>query len=115
MSNSGVTIRITNSSIKGKSELLTGVTIRGKSEIIISELSLDDEAKVLSELNIDEFSSKLGDVIPTLDPSSKEFQELVKLHNQIKSGHNDRRKAIKDHIVNFVEGVAINIISNMVG
>lgn len=116
MSNNGVTIKITNSTITGKSRLLNDAHIKGTAEIIIDGLHASDEAEVLENINIDEFSYRLSEEILKLSPESEEYQALLKLTAQIKGGDKHKKlKAIRNHILHFVEGVAINIISNMYG
>lgn len=111
----GININMTGIEIGGEADVLNNLTIKGSIDtpvdIVLENAKIFGHAVVLKNVKIDSVLKQLSEKAQTMNTSSSEYLEIKKILGKRKWDVKEFTACVKNHLINFSEGVLASILA----
>ena len=107
-----VEIKVNNLHINGNSRMLNKATLPDNTSLHLEGICISGDAVILNELNVAAFCDAIQATAYKM--SASEYASIQKVLRKEKSGKDCFLKALRQHLVNFSEGVAASVVANWI-
>ena len=105
-----IDIQIKNLDIKGNTRLLNNATLQGPASINLDNIAISGDSVILDNLNITDFCNAIKGTYSQM--SASEQASIEKVLAQKENTKSSFIKTLRQHLVNFSEGVAAGVVAN---
>ncbi len=111
----GININMEGIKIGGNAEVLNDLIVKGSLDtpvdIVLKNAKIFGHAVVLKNVRIDSVLNELSKEAQAMNTSSSEYLEIQKILGKQKWDVKEFTRCIKNHLVNFSEGVLASILA----
>lgn len=111
----GINIRITNSEISDKAEVMNGIT-GSDIAVEVDRVKIDHEAKVLNDMTdaqVRNLLEQLEEQTKQLKKNGEEYSKIMSLFADINKEPTSAKRVLTQHLPGLLTGTLANVISGL--
>lgn len=105
-----VEIKVNNLHINGNCRILNKATLPDNTSLRLERICISGDSVILDELNVAAFRDAIQATAYKM--SASEYASIQKVLRKGKSGKDRFIKALRQHLINFSEGIAASVVAN---
>lgn len=105
-----IDIQIKNLDVKGNTRLLNNAMLQGSTSINLDNIAISGGSVILDNLNVTDFCNAIQGTYSQMSASERASMEKVLAQKENKKSSFIR--TLRQHLVNFSEGVAAGVVAN---